>query len=150
MLNIFSWCFLWQQGQLWEQEMQTPFTYKKLSPIFHYLAVNVSNMIFSNIYFTKWYLCDFFSGSTLDSSLFARTRRSVSTQPSSSIAWRIDMRQLAAVHSIPRGWRSHFSSTQQPFRMETRFRPYPIRLRTFRHWKKNPIVLLVCILTCWT
>lgn len=32
-----------QQGQLWEQEMHTPFTYKKLSPIFHYLAVNVSN-----------------------------------------------------------------------------------------------------------
>ena len=37
------------QGQLWEQEMQTPFTYKKLSPIFHYLNVNRFNFGFKFI-----------------------------------------------------------------------------------------------------
>lgn len=52
-LNRKSWYYFrlysLMQGQLWEQEIESPFVYEKLSPIFHYLTFNKFNYGFKFI-----------------------------------------------------------------------------------------------------
>lgn len=40
-LNASTFFLFYQQGKLWEQEMNAPFAYQKASPLFHFLTVNV-------------------------------------------------------------------------------------------------------------
>ena len=41
LIQILNFSLFSKQGKLWEQEIESPFVYSKLSYVFHYLAVDV-------------------------------------------------------------------------------------------------------------